>query len=628
MKKFKYILGISLLSVAATSCDFLDREPLDFGDENAYFKTADDLALSANDFYDALPKMEYLWGGLYEEDNSSDNQSGNWANNLFYPGDKKTVQQNQSEWKFENLRSINFFLTTVKQRMDAGAITGSTEYINHYYGEGFFFRAWEHFRLLRNYGDAPIVDKMLTDDEAELAEATKRQPRNEVARFILDDLERAAGLLMPNAPEAGRVSRDAALMLRARVALYEATWERYHANTAFVPGNAKWVGAAMHPDFQFKAGSAEAEINYFLDEAIKDADAVAAARPLDSDYIEMFINLGMFPSNDEVILARYYQTGVISHSASNYLRTGAGTGYTYDLVKTFLMKNGLPIYAQGSGYKGDRLMRDEFEGRDPRLVSSTKLADANITAEGDTIYYYRPNLTSSGNEASTTGYEVKKWQHSDAVQQQQGQGTTATPILRSAEARLIYLEAYYERNHSLGGNCDKYWRELRRRAGVDEDYMKTINATDLAQEHDLAVYSRGQMVDKTLYNIRRERRCEFIAEGMRLDDLKRWRALDTMKDYQVQGMNLWEAMDDLLFSDVNLSGIISPEGVSNYIRPLQKTTSGVAYNGYNFPKPHYLEPIPIAEFLLAQQNGKTVLYQNPGWPTETDGTANYGFDCD
>ena len=87
-------------------------------------------------------------------------------------------------------------------------------------------------------------------------------------------------------------------------------------------------------------------------------------------------------------------------------------------------------------------------------------------------------------------------------------------------------------------------------------------------------------------------------------------------------------MDDLLFSDVNLSGIISPEGVSNYIRPLQKTTSGVAYNGYNFPKPHYLEPIPIAEFLLAQQNGKTVLYQNPGWPTETDGTANYGFDCD
>mgnify|MGYP002224116724 FL=1 len=34
------------------------------------------------------------------------------------------------------------------------------------------------------------------------------------------------------------------------------------------------------------------------------------------------------------------------------------------------------------------------------------------------------------------------------------------------------------------------------------------------------------MIDKTLYNIRRERRCEFIAEGMRKDDLLRWRSLD------------------------------------------------------------------------------------------------------
>lgn len=42
-----------------------------------------------------------------------------------------------------------------------------------------------------------------------------------------------------------------------------------------------------------------------------------------------------------------------------------------------------------------------------------------------------------------------------------------------------------------------------------------------------------------LYNIRRERRCEFIAEGMRKDDLFRWRSLDKMKDYTVEGFN-WE----------------------------------------------------------------------------------------
>lgn len=637
MKKFKYIFGAFLLAGSVASCNFLDREPMDFGDENAYYKTVDDLELAVNDFYQILPKMEYLWGGPYEDDNTSDNQCGNWPNNMFYPGDKKTVQQANSEWKFVNLRGINFFINKTKEQMDAGAITGTKEFIDHYWGEGFFFRAYEHFRLLRNYGDAPILEVMLPDDEATLAQASKRRPRNEVARFIIEDLKRAEELMMENAPAEGRLSKDAARLLRARVALYEATWEKYHANTAFVPGNPKWVGASMYPDFQFKAGDAQKEIEYFLDQAIEAADLVASHRALDDDYIAMFNRLTPFSSNDEVILARYYQMGILSHSASNYLgRTGGGTGFTRALVNTFLMKNGLPIYANGSNYGGDTYMLDEMKDRDERLVNSVKIAGSDIeTVQGpdgtlvnDTIYYYRPQLTLSGNEASPTGYELKKWVSNEPGQQEQGQGTSATPILRAAEAYLIYLEAYYERHGNLGGNCDRYWTELRRRAGVDTDYNKTIAATDLSKENDLAVYSKGIEVDKTLYNIRRERRCELLGEGMRLDDLKRWRALDNMKDYQVEGMNLWDEMYKM-YDNGALNGVVSPSGVSNYIRPLQKTSTSVAYNGYNFPKPHYLEPIPISEFLLTVDgSGNSTLYQNPGWPTKSDGIADYSYDCD
>lgn len=637
MKKIKYIFGAFLLAGSVASCNFLDREPMDFGDENAYYKTVDDLELAVNDFYQILPKMEYLWGGPYEDDNTSDNQCGNWPNNMFYPGDKKTVQQANSEWKFVNLRGINFFINKTKEQMDAGAITGTKEFIDHYWGEGFFFRAYEHFRLLRNYGDAPILEVMLPDDEATLAQASKRRPRNEVARFIIEDLKRAEELMMENAPAEGRLSKDAARLLRARVALYEATWEKYHANTAFVPGNPKWVGASMYPDYQFKAGDAQKEIEYFLDQAIEAADLVASHRALDDDYIAMFNRLTPFSSNDEVILARYYQMGILSHSASNYLgRTGGGTGFTRALVNTFLMKNGLPIYADGSNYGGDTYMLDEMKDRDERLVNSVKIAGSDIeTVQGpdgtlvnDTIYYYRPQLTLSGNEASPTGYELKKWVSNEPGQQEQGQGTSATPILRAAEAYLIYLEAYYERHGNLDGNCDRYWTELRRRAGVDTDYNKTIAATDLSKENDLAVYSKGIEVDKTLYNIRRERRCELLGEGMRLDDLKRWRALDNMKDYQVEGMNLWDEMYKM-YDNGALNGVVSPSGVSNYIRPLQKTSTSVAYNGYNFPKPHYLEPIPISEFLLTVDgSGNSTLYQNPGWPTKSDGIADYSYDCD
>ena len=90
------------------------------------------------------------------------------------------------------------------------------------------------------------------------------------------------------------------------------------------------------------------------------------------------------------------------------------------------------------------------------------------------------------------------------------------------------MEACYEKTGSLDAKAQKYWKALRTRAGVDDDYAKTIAATDLSKENDLAVYSGSKMVDVTLYNIRRERRCEFIGEGMRWDDLKRWRSWDQL----------------------------------------------------------------------------------------------------
>lgn len=645
MNKKIYITGISLAMLSLASCsDFLDREPIDFGSEAAFYVSETDLQMATNEFYDnILPKNETWVGGIYDEDNTSDNQIGTQPDNLFYEGEKRTVEQSESEWNFDNLRGINYFINRVNSQLNGGGgITGSEEYINHYLGEGYFFRAWEHFRLLRNFGDVPILTTMLSDNQAELTEATRRQPRNEVARFIIRDLEIADSLMLADPPQDGRLCKDAAMMLMARVALYEGTWERYHAGTAFVPGNSKWVGHAMYPDFTFKAGDAEAEVNYFLDVAIKASEAVVQSRPeLSEDYLSMFVNdrTAFTTDNGEVILARFYLSGVLYHSVGQYLaRTGAGTGLTRSLVNSFLMDNGLPIYAAGSGYGGDLQMKNEMLDRDKRLA--VKVTGSFVEGEVDPITgtvfeqdsIVLSHITQTGNERSTTGYEMTKWMSTDPAQQVSGQGTTANPIFRSAEAMLIYLEAYYERWHDLGGNCDAYWRKLRVRAGVDPDYTKTFAATDLSQENDLAVYSRGTTVDIRLYNIRRERRCELYAEGMRLDDLKRWRSLDNMRNYQVEGINLWGEMYQLWDEEgvkLEEGTTVSPSGLSDYLRPLQITSTLVTYNtGYNFPKPHYLEPIPIAEFQLATENGQSTLYQNPGWPTNTDGIADYSYDCD
>lgn len=639
MKNLKTIL-LAVSAAFMVSCnDFLEREPLDFGNEDTYFRTADDLKMFANDLYSALPQNKAMWGGMYTEDVVSDNQCASYAQNLFYKGEKKTVAIASSEWKFSNLRSINYFINKIDANVKSGILDGDNEDVKHYRGEALFFRAYDYFRLLRNFGDVPIITEMLPDNQAELTARSKRAPRNEVARFILSDLDEAAKLLKEVAPESGRICRDAALQLKARVALYEGTWERYHAGTCFVPGNSKWPGNKTWPDFQFKAGSAEAEVNFFLDEAINASKLVADHRSLDTNYEGMFNRTDAFGNEDEVILARYYQKGVITHSCSALLKNGGGCNVTRALVNSFVMTNGLPIYADGSGYQGDKVSYYEFQNRDPRLTGSVRpcgsLINTHLDAEtgkyvNDTIYYHRPKIFSSGQEKATTGYELNKWLSADEDQRVQYECTTAVPLLRAAESYLIYMEAYYERHHQLDATCKAYWQALRKRAGVDTDFQKTIDATDLSKENDLGIYSHGQTVDKTLYNIRRERRCEFIAEGMRLDDLKRWRSLDNMVEYQPEGFNLWEEMYKMYDAGQITEDVISQRNVSTYVRPLQISSTSVAYGGYTFPKQHYLEPIPISEFLITGGGvtANSPLYQNPGWPSNADGTADYSYDCD
>lgn len=634
MKKY---IALAVAAVSLASCnDFLDRQPLDFGDQTAYFTGAEDFAMSCNQFYEYLPKNNDYYVGTYNIDVNSDNQATSGAQSLFYKGEKKTVDKSSSEWKFTNLRSINFFINTAEAAMESGHAKGTEETLNHYIGEGYFFRAYDHFRLLRNFGDAPILTEMLPDNQSLLAEKSKRYPRNEVARFILEDLDKAVSLLKETAPESGRVTRDAALALKARVALYEATWEKYHAGTCFVPGNSKWVGAKMWPDFSFKSGSAEAEINFFLDEAMKAAKEAADNHPLNADYQSLFNNWEKpFGDKDEVILARYYKAGVLMHNSTAHLNTGGNCGATRALVNSYVMASGLPIYADAN-YKGDTESYYEFQGRDGRLTASIRPCGRVINPievdgkiKNDTIYFYQPNLLGSGQQRSSTGYDLLKWVTlNDATQAVQSGNTSAVPLFRSAECYLIYMEASYLRNNRIDDTADKYWRALRKRAGVEEDYNKTIAATDLTKENDLAVWSKGQMVDPTLYNIRRERRCEFFAEGMRLDDLKRWRALDNMIKYQPEGINLWEKQHEIWGKALESSTAVSPAAVSNYIRPLQSSATSVVYDGYNFPKQHYLEPIPLEDFNLTGGYGKSTIYQNPGWPDRIDGTADYSYDCD
>ena len=565
----------------------------------------------------------------FKTDNNSDNQCAAKEDDNFVPGERRVPTS--GEWDFKKIRDCNYFLETVLPKYEEGKISGLDANIRHYIGEMYFFRAFQYFTFMKKYGDFPIVDKILSDDYVELAEANQRRPQNEVARFILADLDKATEMMKETAPESNRLTKYVALLLKSRVALYEGTWLKYHAGTDRVPGGPGWPGANADylKDFTIDLNS---EINFFLSEAKKASQEVADAFPL-GDYSSMFNSVDLSDMKEVLLWRRYDISLKVFHYVVSYLQTvnpsgnGCGnTGFTRTLVESVLMKNGLPIYASGSGYKGDKTLEDVATDRDNRFRESISIPGDPINSLNN---FTRPGITIVTENKSTTGYCLRKGLNQDINMGPTLPSNTGCVIFRAAEAYLNYIEANYELDHNLDAKSTAYWKALRNRAGVDEDFQKTIAATDLSKENDFATYSGEQLVDATLYNIRRERRIEFLAEGFRLDDLYRWRALDRMKDYQVEGFNLWDE-NYKLYDDLKVEGETDEPNVSSrynkYLRPYQIQRNNKAYLGYTFMKAHYLAPIAYDVIRLSTpQKGGDIstayIYQNPGWDIQPGTSA-------
>lgn len=67
-----------------------------------------------------------------------------------------------------------------------------------------------YFERLKTLGDFPIITKTYPNEREALIEISKRAPRNEVARFILSDLDKAIEMMQNIAPSGGknRLSKD------------------------------------------------------------------------------------------------------------------------------------------------------------------------------------------------------------------------------------------------------------------------------------------------------------------------------------------------------------------------------------------------------------------------------------
>ncbi len=675
---------ITVAGAMASCNDYLDREPMSQITPSEAFNNATQLGDYANELYaDILPGNGDSYGsghnysfGIAGIDEGTDNQVGVNAADRYTLSRWKVPQTESDNWKFEMIYRCNFFFSNVDPLYGSdingsqNKIGGDLNEIKHYIGEMYFLRAVEYFNRYQKFGDFPIITVPLSDDINELREAARRKPRTEVAKFILSDLDKAITLLGAQDMRTSRINKDAALLMKSRVALFEASWLKNFSGTAFVPGTSEWPGKKYYPNYKVDTKALSDSLFRVCMEAAKQVgDKYKGQLTVNTGEFQQDPNgaenpfFNMYAQEDlssvpEVLLWRDYARNIEGHNVN--AAAGRGNyriGLTAGLVNNFLMKDGLPVYkhvknpgsnyqyAEGDGYyAGDKTLADVRKNRDPRLsIFLKEPGQKNVifdldNAEGTEAVEVEPYplITQIGDQerAYATGYAIRKGGSLSRKYYANGSGYTAAVCYRAAEALLNYMEACVELNGSVDGTASEYWQAIRNRAGVDPDFMKTVNNTDMNEEAklDWGAYSGGQLISPLLYNVRRERRSELMAEGLRYMDLIRWRAMDQMVQtpYHVEGFHLWNTPMQQwydaseLIADGTTNAIVSAQSISEYLRPFERNMSLEEAQGLKWRMAHYLYPIMVKQLQLTSTTGNVgdaTIYQNPYWPTVADQTA-------
>lgn len=659
------LLGTVLLGMVLASCeDFLEKEPPSYVIPEDYYRTENQIQAVTNTFYDkVIPQVQ----GAFS-DNSTDIQSGFSANAKYAEGQWKVGMDNDN-WKWENIRNINYSLNATLLRFKNNEIGGSKYNIEHYIGELYFFRAYAYFSMLKNWGDLPIVTEALPDNEVALVAANKRRPRNEVSRFIIANLDTARTYLKDNFdPNKNRISKDVATLVKSRVALFEASWLKNFKGTAFVPNGEGWPGKAKdyNAGYEYPSGNIEKEISYFFEIAAESAEEVA-----EKYKGRLTRNTGIVPQKEGDVNDYFYMFGAVDMSVypdilqwrafdkskfvTNNVEVGIqfgnfGAGVTRNGIERFVLSDGKPWYAKHNALVyDDTTIKNVRRDADPRLAIFLKEpGQKNVfknmeasTTHAVPVEPYPDILNSDVEKGYSTGYTLRKGGTFDKALCENMLAYNGAICFRATEALLNYMEAKYE----LTGNVNEgfileYWRAIREAAGFSDDAinpMLTIQATEMEKEKiDWASYTAGkQLEDKVLYNIRRERCCELFGEGLRSMDLARWRSYDQMLSvpYHVEGIHLWNTPMEKWYEDAGLisngsaSANVSSKDLGEYLRPYEKNmTSGNLYkDGFIWKMAHYLQPLPIRQFILTADDHadleKSPLYQNPYWPLTPDMSA-------
>ncbi|MDR1982106.1 MAG: RagB/SusD family nutrient uptake outer membrane protein [Tannerellaceae bacterium] len=582
MKKIYSVLFALITSIGFFSCEVTDISPKDSLTDESFWTKPEDLKLFANNFYSMLPVPDDL-------ENQSDNFVTNGYNQHLFNESIVPFSTSETGWAWDRIRACNFFLTRYQKA------EGSQEEINKYVAEVRFFKSLDYFAKIKRYGDVPYYEKDLQTDDIDLLYKA-RDPRDLVLDKIIEDLEFAAQWLPePNDTETGRLHKYAALAQLARVCLHEGTWKKYHNASAGNISSEQLLSKA--------AQTAETIINSGLYDIVKGDNAGCGQVPFEGYplyYSNQFVQESLL-NNAECILPRIYEVDVVMHWYGRS-QGESGRGFSKDFIESFLCKDGKPVGISNM-YQGDETLEKEITNRDPRIYQVVGcLHKPYLVMNGEQIQYGM--LNSIIPNRGVTGYAIVKFRSPLQSQQEPNQSTYDWFIYRYAEVLLIYAEAKAELGECTQDVLDKTINKLRDR--VEMPHLTT------SPEVDPLAVNYGYSISPLLYEIRRERRIELVAEGFRWDDIIRWKAGKLFENPKTfLGMRVTPEVvanfpEESFYGE---SGVQTVDYEGNeYINVYRTKSVDDAGRKWSDNDKRYLDPLPLEE-LTVNKN----LTQNPGW---------------
>jgi hypothetical protein len=388
------------------------------------------------------------------------------------------------------------------------------------------------------------------------------------------------------------VNKETAMLLQARIALYEGTWEKYHANTAF------GVNGVNGEKFIKKAADVTDALIALNTCALDNVGA-------ENGYQNIF-NKESYVGSKEVLFWRQYNASLgITNGWSDFSTYGALSGLSKKMIDSYLCTDGKPI-EESALYQGDDNLVKVVTNRDPRLNQTIYVNDGKhlqFPTSQPNPYFIYPAFDIN-DKLCVTGYQLYKG-HIPSVNLSGSMNQNAMIYFRYAEALLINAEAKAELGTIAQADIDKTIKLLRDRVGMPNMILVDVESfTYPSKEFPL--------LSNIINEIRRERKVELAAEGFRVDDIFRWAAADILiQGYKPQGAKLaqWQGTLNPAPSEAFVAAVGKlAADADGYILPYA-TQLVVAETGYNFDlNRDYLSPLPTNQLMVNK-----ALVNNPGW---------------